>query len=92
MARFACVCGYQIRTSGDVPNPLEWRLISDEQFETFHGTVDVEAVYRATTVAYRCPESAHLWIFWDGFEGEPSLYAPTSPSHQPRPSPLREAR
>lgn len=72
------MCGFQIRTSGDIPNPLEWRLLSDEQFDRFHGDVEAEAIYRATTIAYRCPQSDHLWIYWDGFDRPPSLYAPVA--------------
>ena len=76
MARFRCVCGYQIRTSGEIPNPLEWRLLSDTQFDDFHGTVAAEDIYCAATIAYRCPQSDHLWIYWHGFAGEPTVYAP----------------
>jgi len=79
MARFECLCGYQIRTSGDIPNPLEWRLLSDEQFGQFLGEVEAEDVYRAGTIAYRCPQSDHLWIYWGGFDAEPVAYAPVAP-------------
>jgi hypothetical protein len=71
MSRFLCICGYQIRTSGDVPNPLEWHLLSDQDFDAFHGLVKAEDVYRATTIAYRCPDSGHLWVFWNGLDAEP---------------------
>lgn len=79
MARFQCVCGEQIRTSGGIPNPLEWRLLSDSDFDAFHGLVNAEDVYAATTIAYRCPRSGHLYVFWHGFDENPTLYTP-SPS------------
>jgi len=76
MAKFLCVCGHQISTSGSIPNSDEWRLLSDVRFDGFHGQVDAEDVYRATTIMYRCPASDHLWIYWDGFDQPPSVYQP----------------
>ncbi len=76
MARFRCVCGELIVTSGDIPNPIEWRCLSDCDFDDFAGMVNVENVYARTTIMYRCPASDHLWFFWDGIEAPPRLYAP----------------
>ena len=76
MAKFRCVCGETIRTSGDIPNPIEWHLLSDVDFDEFHGEVEAEEVYLATTLMYRCPASDHLWIYWDGIDEEPTLYSP----------------
>lgn len=76
MAKFNCVCGHTISTSGEIPNSDEWELMSDIEFDRFHGRIDVEELYRRMKVLYRCPESDHLWIFWDGIDANPSLYAP----------------
>lgn len=76
MAKFVCVCGYVIRTSGSIPNPNEWRCLSDQDFDAFTGLVDAEDIYMQSTIMFRCPESDHLWIYWDGFDQAPSLYAP----------------
>lgn len=76
MAKFKCVCGETIVTSGLIPNPDEWRLLSDVDFESFQGLVQAEDVYQAATIMYRCPVSGHLWIYWHGFDQPPSLYAP----------------
>lgn len=76
MGKFQCICGAVISTSGEIPNPNEWRALSDVQFDDFQGEVDAESVYRAATIFYRCPVSDHLWIFWDGIENSPSLYGP----------------
>jgi hypothetical protein len=78
MAKFLCVCGYSISTSGEIPNPNEWRCLSDVDFGDFTGQVDAGALYRRTTLMCRCPQSGHLWIYWDGFDEHPSLYAPAS--------------
>ena len=75
MAKFLCVCGEVIRTSGDVPNPGELRILADADFYTDPESEDpTDALYRRSTIAYRCPASGHLWIFWEGFDNPPSLY------------------
>lgn len=76
MAKFRCVCGQMISTSGPIPNPHEWRVLSDTDFDAFTGPVDAEKIYRASRCLYRCPDCGHLWIFWDGFDRPPHLYRP----------------
>jgi hypothetical protein len=76
MAKFHCVCGQTISTSGAIPNPDEWRMLSDVEFDQFVGLVDVEDLYRQMRVMYRCPISDHLWVFWDGLDAPPQLYSP----------------
>jgi hypothetical protein len=77
MAKFLCVCGHRISTSGDIPNPDQWQCLSDVDFEAFQGTVNAEELYMQTTLMYRCPVSDHLWFFWKGIDEPPVLYAPT---------------
>ena len=76
MAKFRCVCGQSISTSDEIPNPNEWRLISDIEFDDVNGPIDAEALYQRMRIMYRCPVSDHLWVFWDGFDAPPKLYAP----------------
>lgn len=76
MARFRCVCGEVIVMSGQTPNPVEWRCLSDQAFVAFFGLVQAEDVYLQATTMYRCPKSDHLWFFWDGLDKPPSLYGP----------------
>jgi hypothetical protein len=76
MAKFRCVCGYVLSTSGSIPNPDEWNLLSATDFEAFNGLVNAEDLYMATTLVYRCPQSDHLWIYWKGLDEPPSLYEP----------------
>jgi hypothetical protein len=76
MATFVCICGTVICTSEDIPNENELKLLSDVDFDKYNGQVDVEELYLAATVAFRCPVSAHLWIYWDGFDKTPQLYEP----------------
>ncbi len=77
MAKFLCVCGHPISTSGTIPNPDEWRCLSDADFDAFTGLVNAEDIYRQSTIMYRCPESDHLWFFWNGIAEKPALYAPS---------------
>jgi hypothetical protein len=76
MAKFRCVCGQQIRTGGDTANPIEWRLLSDVEFE-FSGFLERNEIYRRSTLVYRCPASDHLYVFWSGMDNAPTLYSQT---------------
>ena len=51
-------------------------MLSDTDFDNYSGRVDVEELYLAATIAFRCPVSGHLWIYWDGFDKSPQLYEP----------------
>jgi hypothetical protein len=74
VAKFRCVCGEVIRTSGEIPNPIEWHCIPDAAFDDV-ASRDAESLYRASVILYRCPRSDHLWAVWDGIESPPSLTA-----------------
>ncbi len=76
MAKFLCVGGTPLSTSGAIPNPIEWRVLSDTEFDDFAGLVDAEQIYQKTPSLFRCPVSGHLWILWDGMDSEPVGYAP----------------
>lgn len=76
MAKLQCVCGYLIRTSGDIPSPYQWNLLADQTFDDLAEVADVDRLYMDATVMFRCPRSGHLWIYWDGLEASPTLYSP----------------
>lgn len=76
MAKFLCVCGERISTSGGIPNANEWRCLSDIEFDRVSGQIDVERLYQQMVVFYRCPVSDHIWAFWEGLENAPSVYMP----------------
>ena len=78
MAKFRCICGETISTSGAIPNPNEWQCISDTEFHGLPDSTDLWELYREMKVIYRCPVSDHIWAFWDGLENAPSLYTPTA--------------
>lgn len=76
MAKFRCVCGEVISTSGAIPNPNEWRILSDADFDGIAGSVEAEEVYRKSRCLYRCTNSGHLWVFWGGLDAPPHVYRP----------------
>ena len=59
MAKFLCKCGVQVRTSGAIPNPDEWHLIADGDF-------DVESTGQSmmgrSIYAWRCASCGRLWV------------------------------
>lgn len=65
MPKMLCRCGEVLRL-GEIPCPIEWRIISDPKLETFPDQVDVEELYLATDSMVRCPTCDRLWIFWNG--------------------------
>ena len=77
MAKFLCPCGEVITTSGRVPNPLEWLLISDESYDRVRGTKEAESLYESMVHAFRCPGSGHLFVYWDGMGQEATIYQPS---------------
>jgi hypothetical protein len=60
------LCGAMIQSSGPVPNPAEYLLVSDVDFDGFTGFVEAEDVYMAMTHAFRCASCDRLHVFWSG--------------------------
>lgn len=76
MAKWLCACDTTIQSSGEIPNPTQWQLISDQDFEVFTGAVEAEDVYTSMTTAFRCPTCDRLHVFWQGMDHDPRVYAP----------------
>jgi hypothetical protein len=76
MAKLRCECGYLIPISGDIPNLIEWKIISDSKFDEFEGMVDSEEIYMACNSMFKCPNCGRLWVYWNGFEQDPECYSP----------------
>jgi hypothetical protein len=79
VAKFLCACGDQIHTSGYVPHPYGWLLFADQDIPegAWKGNVGFKELYDRATHAFKCPTCGRLWVFWDGFEGEPQRYDPS---------------
>ncbi|HWT94099.1 MAG TPA: hypothetical protein VN238_13930, partial [Solirubrobacteraceae bacterium] len=76
MAKFLCVCGETIRTSGEIPNPDEWLFISDVAYEELADGGDPWVLHGQMRSAFVCPRSGHLWVYDEGFGGSVRCYAP----------------
>ncbi|MGI2032187.1 hypothetical protein ACRQ1B_07305 [Rhizobium panacihumi] len=73
MPSIACKCGERLRY-GDIPNPIEWLLIADTDFDEVTGPVDAESLYQKATHMLKCPSCRRLWVYWDGFREAPTCY------------------
>jgi hypothetical protein len=72
-----CSCGHRI-TYGEIPNPNEYLMVSDVQYEAYNGFVDAEKLYADMTHVLTCKQCRRLWIFWKGFANPPVGYMPDS--------------
>jgi hypothetical protein len=75
--RILCKCETVLSWSA-IPNPIEWLLISDTEFDEAPGDKLIErhTLNLRAKRMLRCPTCHRLWIFWDGFSAEPTVYAP----------------
>lgn len=79
MPKMICSC-QETLSYGEIPNPIEWLIISDAAFDKFSGQVDSETIYQAMTSLLRCPNCGRLWVFWEGFQSPPQEFVPTAKS------------
>jgi hypothetical protein len=73
MAGFQCKCKHIIKT-GEIPNPNEWLLISDVNYDQFAGKVDSELLYKEMKPLLMCKNCNRLWVFWNGYGADPVSY------------------
>jgi hypothetical protein len=83
MAKWLCPCGNTIRSSGSIPNPQQWRIVSDSdltQVASAAGLTDDAAVVEfvdLTRLVYRCESCGRLHVYWDREQTwPPSVYVP----------------
>lgn len=77
MAKMVCPCGEVISTSGLIPNPVEWLLVADVEYDRLQGSIDAESLYKSMVHSFKCPKSGHLFIFWDGMDKPGRIYEPS---------------
>jgi len=58
-AKFLCTCGRQISTSGSIPNPIEWHLIADRDFDIDRDATDLMG---RSVLAWICAGCGRLWV------------------------------
>ena len=75
MPSIMCNCGESLRY-GEIPNPNEWLVISDVDYDDYCGDINSEALFREMKHFLKCPGCDRLWIYWDGFGSKPRSYLP----------------
>jgi len=80
MPKILCECG-EVVPLHEIPCQYQWNLISDEEFERFHGMVDASEIYSAMRIVIKCPRCSRLWVYWDGFDKMPDEYVLVPPSN-----------
>lgn len=73
MPGIRCKCG-EILRYGEIPNPIEWDIISDVEMDRFTGQIDAGELYREMKSMLLCPNCGRLWIYWNGFDQDPQEY------------------
>ena len=73
-----CTCGSTIRT-GEIPNPNEWLMISDTDYDMCSGSIDSEALYEKMSSMLVCIKCQRLWIYWKGWGQAPVSYKIDAP-------------
>jgi hypothetical protein len=71
--KFKCKCGSILRYS-DIPCDIEYKFISDADYDNYHGSIDAEELYMKMESFIKCPDCQRLWVFWLGFQSEPTEY------------------
>lgn len=73
MPKFLCQCEFTI-SYGAIPNPLEWLVISDVDYDDYHGMIDAEKLYSNMKSILECPNCGRLYFFKQGFQYAPIVY------------------
>lgn len=77
MTKWLCPCGNQIRSSGAIPNPQEWHLLSDTDLDELPEQITFEGILGKSQYVYRCDQCDRLHVFWNGIdEWPPNIYMP----------------
>ena len=78
MAKYKCpFCGYFAHTSGGIPNPNEWLLMSAGEHDQLPENISSGELYARTTKMYKCVSCQGVAIFWKGLSENPTWYKPS---------------
>lgn len=73
MPGIECKCGNIIK-SGEIPNPNEWLLISDVEYDKYSGEIDSEELYQEMKSMLICKQCRRIWVYWEGHQKAPTPY------------------
>ena len=76
MSKFSCKCGNIINISGPVPNPNEWLVISDAEYDLLDESSTLNDLYSKMKSMLKCDQCNRLWIFWHGYDNPPTSFIP----------------
>lgn len=63
-----------MRTSGEIPNPQEWLIVSDEEYNALGEFASLEDVYSAFKLLFLCDVYHRIYFYKDGFDKEAIVY------------------
>jgi hypothetical protein len=76
MAKYSCpYCPGFVHTSGAIPNPNEWLLLSAQQHDELPEAVSADGLYKMSKSLYKCVACKAIAIFWAGYDAAPTWYA-----------------
>lgn len=75
MPKIRCNCDNIISYS-QVPNPNEWLMISDVEYDSYDSGTSLGELYGNMKSILKCDTCGGLWIYWNGFDNEPTFYLP----------------
>lgn len=58
----------------DIPCKIEYKFILDNDFDRYNGLIEAEDLYLKMRSFIKGPDYRRLWVFWKGFDDEPSEY------------------
>lgn len=77
MAKYECpFCDWYAHTSGGIPNPNEWLLMSAKAHDQLPGTISSSELINQMTHLFKCVSCDGIAIFWKGFGEKPTWYKP----------------
>ncbi len=74
MPKIICSCG-NILSYSEIPCSIEYKFISDSDYDKFSGSIDAEELYAQMKSFLACTTCHRLWIFWNGYQNAPTEYA-----------------
>ncbi len=73
MPKIKCKCG-EILSYSEIPSSIEYKFISDVDYDKYEGTIDAEVLYKQMKSFLKCEKCNRLWIFWKGYSNNPTEY------------------
>src|SRR3954469_25070861 len=88
MTTWPCRCGETLTTNGPIPRPDGLCVIGEERFEARADATYVDLI-RESIGAHECRNCGRLWVWWDRWDGEPTVYSPESRQRRAERDPAR---